>query len=174
MSTNFAPTIAGIRDLTEAIRRARGAPGGRVVAVVGAAVSKRRPTGLPDANELLRPVLRCLVSDPLVARIVAAAGASERVEAFFKALAPEGQARRALPPEVVYDVLYEYGGDRALGALDPLKPTGRHGRPNANHRLLAALLHGRHLDRIVTTNFDTCLEAAWKERAGLLRWPAPI
>lgn len=169
-----------VRSLAEAMMRTKTAQQPRIVAFAGAAISKRLPTRMPDANALLRPTLRMLVSDSMVSRIIQASGASHAIEGFLETLTPKHDERRPLPPEVVYDVLYEYCGDRAFHALDCLKG----GRPNANHTMLALLLHTGYLDQLITTNFDICLEEAWMERSFFfrrlipswktLRWLIPI
>lgn len=63
---------------------------------------------------------------------------------------------RKLPPELIYDAIYEFAGQKVFTLLDPL----RFGSPNLNHGLLAVLLKTKYVDTVVTTNFDCLIEKA--------------
>lgn len=112
---------------------------GRATFLVGAGISAPPPACLPLAaglvESLIRPVLQPLALSPALASAIS-------------------RALVALRPEVITDVLLEHLGiDAARPLLEVLR-----GRPNAWHGLLAAALGTGCC--VITTNFDTLIEAA--------------
>jgi hypothetical protein len=120
------------------------------VLFVGAGISRAAPTSLPLASPILTKTLEHLQSDPDVAAIIDGADLSEVLRDMLSLL-----PRPGFPPERVYDAIFEYVGRRALAVFDCLAGDII---PNANHRIIAALAcRGA---KVLTTNFDTCIERA--------------
>jgi hypothetical protein len=123
--------------------------------VVGAGASRGAPANLPAALPLLGGTLRALREDETVATIAATANADAQLFTLEHRL-----PTALVPPEAVYGALHERLGAPALRPLDCL----RGGAPNANHRILAALVAEQpaFVD-VVTTNFDDLIERALHE-----------
>ena len=129
----------------------------RIVVFAGAAISMHAPTCLPAANSMVKATIKVLLCDPVLSKSFRQAGLFFR---FYRLICRScASSERVIPPETVYDSIYEYAGKKVFSALECLKSNS----PNMNHRILAALLDKGFIDYIVTTNFDSLIEQSLSE-----------
>ena len=145
-------------DQLEAILKQKKNSGNtKIVVFAGAAISMHAPTRLPAANSMLDATIKVLLYDPVLSRCFQQAGLLDKLyQVIYENCA---SLERVIPPEMVYDAIYEYGGKKVFAALECLKSNS----PNRNHKILAALLDRGFIDRLVTTNFDSLIEQSLSE-----------
>lgn len=128
---------------------------GKILVFAGAAVSTGQPALLPHANQLIAETLNLLFDDR-VESLIQSAGLSHQG---WRQTAGQYSADRLIPPEMIYDAVYEFAGRKVFSAFTSLGD----GQPNTVHRILAALLARGYVDHIIITNFDCLIEAALTE-----------
>ena len=153
METTFSqrnkPSLDALRDLLVTQKDSGKA---KIVVFAGAAISLHPPSRLPAANAMLRATIRLLLQDPILGKTLHESALCWRLyRLIWRSCA---SANRHIPPEMIYDAIYEFAGKKVFSALDCLKSN----EPNPNHRILAALLEKGFIDHIITTNFDTLIE----------------
>ncbi len=115
--------------------------GHKPVLFLGAGVSIAEPAALPLAGQLIKGFIEALTADSKLKKLT-----SELPDDAFDGL---------LSPEIIYNAVSEYAAPvvphlfkAALGS----------DRPNVNHRIVAGLVSGGYVERIITTNFDSLIE----------------
>lgn len=130
---------------------------GKIIVFAGAAISMAAPSYLPIANWLLDATLDILIDKDVELLL-------EGTSLFNKNMIKDEiinlVSERFIPPEMIYDTIYEVAGKKVFSALECLKQN----IPNHNHYILASLLSEGYIDYIVTTNFDRCIESALPKR----------
>jgi hypothetical protein len=129
----------------------------KIVVFAGAAISMHAPTCLPVAYSMLDATIKVLLYDPVLRKCFQQAGLLDKLYEYIGKNCASSE--RVIPPEMVYDAIYEYAGEKVFGALECLKSNS----PNLNHKILAALLNEDFIDSIVTTNFDSLIEQSLSE-----------
>lgn len=119
------------------------------IIIVGAGISAAPPSNLPDwwgynitlVNQIKRKVLEMY---PETSRVLECIDVSKK-----------------LPVQCISEVIVEQGaGESYFPLLQLLDGT----RPNANHFALATLAYRGELSAIITTNFDTLIENAFRQK----------
>lgn len=134
---------------------------------VGSAVSVSAPTCIPLARHLLPVILSELEHTPedrrFGERLRLARLTFEREQADIAARAPFASPSPRMSFEVVLQEISLHSGSFVPELLAELVPGKEQSRVNQDHRAVAALLRTGHVDLVVTTNFDECIEAATEE-----------
>lgn len=139
-----------INEFIEILKSRKSGRTQKVVVFAGSAISRKEPSCMPVADTLLETTIDTILGCRGVRDVLTSCESREQVkQAIFYPF-----KKRLLPPEVLYDAIREYVGDKVFSIFDCLKD----GHPNSNHRILTKLLKSGHIDRIVTTNFDSLLE----------------
>lgn len=158
MDSEWSATNLESLDQLEAIFTQKKNSGNiKIVVFAGAAISKRAPTCLPDATPMVEATIKVLLDDPVLSKSFQQAGLLTGLYQFFCSSC--ASPARVIPPEMVYDAIYEYAGEKVFSALECLKSNS----PNLNHKILATLLDRGFIDSIVTTNFDSLIEQSLSE-----------
>jgi tetratricopeptide (TPR) repeat protein len=139
-----------IQAVVEASKR------GKLAILAGAGISKQAPAYVPGWEEFNAVLLRGIKD-----RASAFAGGHPVVDRALERLTLD-----LVPKQVFSQKLVDsFAGGAYFPLLDVLD--GR--EPNANHRALAELAERGSLRAIITTNFDTLIERAFRERGVPLR-----
>lgn len=127
---------------------------------VGAAISIKKPSNLPNAYCWKRSVFEALCND--------FENFNELSKKYFPSKWDENKDKLAqnmyeLMPEVAFQIIQDIIGDYTLNSLGFFDI----GKPNLNHKFLAKMLEYNsklyHESAIITTNFDHLLEDAMRE-----------
>ena len=154
-----------INEFANLLLRRKSSGKGRIVVFAGAAISIRPPSCLPLANVMLKETIKLLLEDEVLAASLRKGGVINKLnEHIRESTFPEDQTKRLVPPEMIYDAIYEFAGKKVFRALDCLESD----RPNPNHKILARLLDQGYIDNIITTNFDCLIEQCLPKRFPLL------
>lgn len=138
-----------IEDLIKKIKpRIHDKQGNRVVFLVGAGVSKEKPSSVPQFPQ--EPCLGQLPDLQSMDSILDALGNRVRPEFFFQILHAQLGERGLLPLELL--------NTRKINVR------GAGIQPNAIHRFLAEMLECDHI--VLTTNFDSLIEDAYMQTTG--------
>lgn len=141
-----------LKDFLSLLRKKKNGEG-KIIVFAGAAISMAAPSYLPIANWLLDATLDVLIDKEVELLL-------EGTSLFNKNMIKDEiinlVSERFIPPEMIYDTIYEFAGKKVFSALESLKQN----TPNHNHYILAGLLSEGYIDYIVTTNFDRCIEYA--------------
>jgi len=148
--------VTDISEFIDLLKAKKQTGNGRIVVFAGAAISKKAPSNMPLANNLLDDTLNAILpaADSRLPHTLKGILKNDKQREEIRETITKASRERLLPLELFYDSIFEYTGKKVFDVFDCLK----NGQPNENHRILIMLLEGGYIDQIITTNFDSLLE----------------
>jgi hypothetical protein len=118
-----------ITDLAELLLNRRSSGEGKIIVFAGAAISIHAPSGLPTADSMVNASVDELLQNDRYGATIDNTSVLQELDKFIKEHSSStGSSGRIIPPEMIYDAIYEFAGNKVFGGLDCLKSN----RPNSS------------------------------------------